>query len=171
MKTRHNFTKWIDSAKAEKGIEVGCRDGIFSRYLLENSYLKHLFMLDPFCQNKELWWPEDAERHAQEVVGEYKDRAILIKGFSPKAAELFEDESLDFVFIDALHDLDSVRLDLRAWFPKVRSGGLFTGHDYNTKKWPGVVQAVNEFCASRNLQLNITTELDNEQELSWYIYK
>ena len=60
-----------------------------------------------------------------------------------KAASLFEDSSLDGVFIDADHTYEAVKKDIQNWLPKVRKGGILAGHDY-IHTWPGVVQAVNE---------------------------
>jgi predicted O-methyltransferase YrrM len=59
------------------------------------------------------------------------------------AATMYEDESLDFVFIDASHDYISVKNDIIAWLPKVKKGGVLSGDDY-LHKHGGVVQAVNE---------------------------
>jgi predicted O-methyltransferase YrrM len=59
------------------------------------------------------------------------------------AASLYNDESLDFVFIDASHDYESVKKDIFAWLPKVKKGGVLSGDDY-LQKHGGVVQAVNE---------------------------
>jgi len=42
---------------------------------------------------------------------------------------LFEDQSVDAVFIDAGHDEASVKVDWNAWAPKVKFGGLLCGHD------------------------------------------
>lgn len=67
-----------------------------------------------------------------------------IKSISWEASRLYKDESLDFVFIDAAHDYDSVRKDISAWFPKVKTGGTIAGHDYKTSKH-GVKRAVDEF--------------------------
>lgn len=61
---------------------------------------------------------------------------------SVEAARLYADGSLDFCFIDAAHDYESVRDDLAAWEPKVKPGGVLAGHDWN--QWPGVNQAVTE---------------------------
>ena len=60
-----------------------------------------------------------------------------------EAAQLFEDGSLDAVFIDADHTYDAVKKDIANWMPKIRKGGILAGHDY-IHTWPGVIQAVNE---------------------------
>jgi hypothetical protein len=61
-------------------------------------------------------------------------------------------ESLDFAFIDGNHRYEHVRADLHAWWPKIRAGGLLSGHDYGvcrdaTGQW-GVRCAVDEFSAN-----------------------
>ena len=63
---------------------------------------------------------------------------------SDEAVLAFEDESLDFVFLDASHRYEHILRDLALWYPKVKPGGVFAGHDYQPA-WPGVVRAVNEF--------------------------
>ncbi len=55
-----------------------------------------------------------------------------VKSISWEAAKLYEDNSLDFVFIDAAHDYESVKKDVTAWLPKVKIGGIIAGHDYIT---------------------------------------
>ena len=46
------------------------------------------------------------------------------------------------VFIDADHNLESVKADIAAWGPLVKKGGILCGHDY-TPAWPGVIEAVD----------------------------
>ena len=56
-------------------------------------------------------------------------------------AARYPDASLDFVFLDADHGYqDTVEL-LRAFLPKMKTGGVLAGHDFGL---PGVAQAVDE---------------------------
>ena len=68
------------------------------------------------------------------------------------AAEQFEDNSLDFVHIDASHDYENVLEDIRAWYPKIKPGGFLTGDDY-VINWGGVIRAVNEYFTNKSVLL------------------
>ena len=69
------------------------------------------------------------------------DNIKKIKNSSKNASELFEDECLDMVYIDADHNYSSVKSDIEYWFPKVKTGGFLAGHDF----WlDGVKRAVHE---------------------------
>lgn len=52
---------------------------------------------------------------------------------SMEAVELYEDESLDFVFIDGNHEYEYVNEDIQKWLPKIKSGGVLAGHDYSSE--------------------------------------
>lgn len=62
-----------------------------------------------------------------------KEVITPVRMLSVKAAELYKDNSLDFVFIDASHDYKSVLADITAWYPKVKHGGVIAGHDIDRK--------------------------------------
>ena len=64
----------------------------------------------------------------------------LLEMPSHDAAELFADESVDMVFIDAGHLYEEVLDDLRCWYPKV--SGVICGHDYS---YTSVRKALTEF--------------------------
>jgi predicted O-methyltransferase YrrM len=66
-----------------------------------------------------------------------------IQASSLEAVKRYKDSSLDFVFLDASHTYEDVKADIQAWKPKVKRGGYFGGHDYQTH-FPGVIKAVNE---------------------------
>ena len=86
------------------------------------------------------WLFEEATENLKPV----KDVVNIIKGHSLDVVNNYEDDSLDFIFIDGSHEYEDVIKDLIAWYPKVKSGGMFCGHDYDIA-WPGVKQAVDEF--------------------------
>lgn len=54
-------------------------------------------------------------------------------------------EPIDFLYVDADHSHAGVWCDLVAWVPKVVSGGLIVGDDYEHPRYPGVRQAFDEF--------------------------
>lgn len=65
---------------------------------------------------------------------------------SVKAASMFPNRYFDMVFIDANHDYEAVKIDILTWMPKIRSGGIISGHDYlkGRSDLQGVTKAVNE---------------------------
>ncbi len=67
----------------------------------------------------------------------------IIKGHSIEVSDRYENESIDFCFIDGSHEYEDVKKDILAYLPKVKSGGILAGHDYD-KIWDGVIRAVNE---------------------------
>lgn len=73
----------------------------------------------------------------------------VIIGQSTEAADWFLDASIDFVFIDAAHDYESVTNDINAWLPKIKPGGIIAGHDYEPYYERGVVAAVDDFFGDR----------------------
>ena len=74
---------------------------------------------------------------------------------SEQAAELFEDGTFDFVFLDADHGYEGVRRDLQSWFPKVKRRGVLGGHDYLNADFPGVRRAADEFFMEQELPLQV----------------
>jgi len=61
---------------------------------------------------------------------------------SIEASKLYDDESLDFVFIDANHSPEHIEADTNNWYPKVKKGGVFAGHDYD---YPHIGERIRSF--------------------------
>ena len=81
------------------------------------------------------------------------------------AAREFADESLDWIYLDATHTYTEAKRDLDAWYPKVKLGGLVSGHDYQFQHQEigdgyvfGVRDAVDEFAARRHTRVYSTSE-------------
>lgn len=190
----------LNEIDAKVGVEVGVFKGQFSKIVLDQWQGK-LYMIDP-------WRPlgdeyEDASNHknhadayerTMENIREYEDRAIMIRSLAEDVVHIFPDNSLDFIYIDANHAYEYVKQDIELWYPKLKKGGLFAGHDYldldyydkeshfaeNGKDkhiyWQpsmeygglfGVNPAVDEFCNQHGYTLNVTSEWIG----SWYIIK
>jgi len=66
----------------------------------------------------------------------------VCSGDALKAAQLYEDNSLDLVYLDDDHSLQHVYEECMAWWPKVKKGGRLAGHDWN---WPSVQDGVNNW--------------------------
>jgi predicted O-methyltransferase YrrM len=47
---------------------------------------------------------------------------------STAAAQIFQDKSLDFIFIDGDHSYSSLKQDILVWLPKLKEGGTICGH-------------------------------------------
>ena len=142
------------------GCEVGVWKGNLSHYLLSAFENLTLYMVDSYLPSKTIRGTYkhqhimfDAMEHALSVTLPYETRRILITGMSMQVVHLVPDRSLDFVYIDAGHNYKDTRNDINAWYPKVRSGGLVSGHDYN-RKHEGVKKAVNEFIEKHRYALS-----------------
>ncbi|QDU11420.1 class I SAM-dependent methyltransferase [Gimesia aquarii] len=68
-------------------------------------------------------------------------RVKLIPGDSRYAVNLFDNASLDFVFVDACHESQAVLCDIGVWMQKIKPGGIIAGDDYD---WDSVKVAVHE---------------------------
>ena len=78
----------------------------------------------------------------------------LIKKWSLEALDDFENESLDFVFIDGNHDFEHVVADTAGWARKVRKGGIVSGHDFFDRDHGlayGVRYAIPAWCTANRI--------------------
>src|SRR5262245_36532489 len=57
----------------------------------------------------------------------FDELITLIISDSVNASKLFADASVDWVHLDASHGYISVCADIRAWLPKIKSGGWLSG--------------------------------------------
>lgn len=73
-----------------------------------------------------------------------KEFIIPLVGDSKILYDKFEKESIDFLFIDGDHRYEGIKKDLQLWFPKIKKGGIISGHDYDEPSC-GVRKAVDEF--------------------------
>jgi predicted O-methyltransferase YrrM len=85
------------------------------------------------------------------------DYMNVLKMHSVDAARMYDDWSLDFVFLDGDHTEHGVATDIEEWWPKIKEGGVLGGHDWDMKS---VRDAVEKHFTPKTNDLNC-----------WYVIK
>ena len=122
------------------GAEIGVYKGEYTELLCQAG-LK-MYGVDPWLSYPSFVHPKGQGR-MEELYQEAKIRlapydCTIIRKSSMGALADFEDESLDFVYIDSNHQFRFIAEDLFEWSKKVRDGGVVSGHDYHPirgSKW------------------------------------
>jgi len=139
------------------GIEIGIYAGAYAVVYLEELDIKKVFLIDPYLARGKM----EGVAHSQ--LKDHENKIEWAKAKSIDAVNKFDNESLDFVYIDGDHQYETVLQDISLYYPKVKKGGLVSGHDYG-RRWPGVPKAVNEFCGRNRFKLNT-------EDIDWWIWK
>lgn len=133
---RAEFGVWLNQQGLTKvGVEIGTHRGEFADLLLKKWLGKTLVAVDHWQPG---YNPQDPASNgnrekdfeeARRIATTHRPRMSLIRATSAEATNNFEDDSLDFVYIDADHSYDSVISDLSLWWLKIKPGGVLAGHD------------------------------------------
>ena len=126
---RNDLPKFFYNRGYRVGVEVGIGKGEFGIELCKAG-LK-VYGIDPYVPYFD--YRESRDYRSQEGDARKNLKGYdytIIKKFSRDALEDFEDESLDFVYIDGNHSLPYVTEDIFGWHRKVKVGGVISGHDY-----------------------------------------
>lgn len=110
---------------------------IYAIDTFEGTSYEPSLMMDPDVASGSLY-----EKYLENIapVSEY---ILTIRKSSHLAYKYFSDECIDVLFIDGDHCYDAVKKDIELWYPKVKPGGIISGHDFGDHA-PGVKQAVKE---------------------------
>jgi predicted O-methyltransferase YrrM len=178
-----NFYEFIAEQNFKTFVEVGVFLGLSISFLAQKVKSKDgvkIYGVDLF----ETWAGQEeieslydtkdlSDEERLKKLGEYKYNFVvnrlnevrcnhfveIIKSDSCAATSLFENESLDFVFIDGNHRYDYVKKDIEAWLPKIKKGGIISGHDYQAA---GVSTAVGETFGD-------SAKVFKESRSCWYV--
>jgi Methyltransferase domain len=144
-----------ENAKDHKKIvEAGCYYGRSTRALCDNA-AGIVYAVDPWSGN----YGVNASRDGTPFAYSFKQPMVIFNQFiinlydhvisnkciiQPMEFSKFNPvEPVDMVFIDAIHDYDNVKQDIKHALGMLGEGGLLCGHDYS-ESWPGVIKAVDE---------------------------
>lgn len=153
----------IDIIKKELGIglvgaEIGVNKGHNAAYICTIIQPKILYCIDP--------WNNFFDSASGEIIGEAQyimakellqpfSCCKIIRDTSFNAVKAFDNENLDFVYIDGDHSYWEVLSDIARWYPIVKKGGILAGHDFQQVK-----DAVTEFCARTKISQLYTQDED-----------
>lgn len=201
MKNRLELINLFQSKNnLKRGIEIGTYEGEYASEILK-VWTGDLYLVDIWRKVKDTEYSDSCNREDYinvmhsccKYIEGHEDRCHMIRTSSENAAKLFADESLDFIYLDANHRYESVKADIKTWFPKLRKNGVFAGHDFLKMDWYGdknfaedginkhiffangnyaglfgVNPAVKEFCFDNNYKFFVTEE---EWFGTWFLIK
>lgn len=152
---------------ADSIAEVGVAQGAFSEKIFNLSHPKKLYLIDYWKENRrghgvtaftKSSEDSDFDKVKNRFSTEIKSGSVeLIREWSWNGLEQLEDESLDWVYLDAGHDFESVCKDLEVSLRKIKKNGVIAGHDY--VRWGrfgyrcGVIEAVTKFCIENDFKI------------------
>lgn len=191
MNRREFIADLVSRLAVRRIAEVGTRACELAEYMSQLPGVEVVYAIDDWSY----WSEEEREQHrgaALKRVAASKSKIRLIEKSSCRAANDFEDFSIDLVYVDADHEYEPVVADLLAWWPKTRV--VMAGHDWMlwspmSTRVVGVVPAVEEFAerAGRKIRIDgratslgermrvayfASLEVKCEDEIpSWYIIK
>jgi hypothetical protein len=132
--TREELASLFAELNFKIGAEIGVEQGLYSEILCKANPKLELYCIDSwqvyegykdFTIQTTL---DKAEADTRKRLAPYN--CHIIKDWSIEAVKKFEDNLLDFVYIDGNHDFQNVTNDIYEWSKKVRKGGIISGHDY-----------------------------------------
>jgi hypothetical protein len=144
--------------------EVGTAYGEFSRVILKNLGPSVFHAIDTFniVAGREPWGLTILAEHKMTHEEYYAEKflslinskkLIMHKGLSWEVLATFEDNTFDYLYLDAGHDYKSVKKDIDALNAKMKPNSFIQFNDYTIYDFfagtqYGVIQAVNEFIMS-----------------------
>ena len=158
--SRVNFLKMIHSINIKQkkliGVEIGVNEGNYSEKIynfFSDKYDFEYTLIDPWEINEDFkgYEKEFLDSAYKKVLKKFgnKKNVNIMREPSNTACNKFEDESLDFVYVDGNHDYKFVKEDLDIWFKKLKTNGVLFGNDYARPF--GVHKAISEFSFENKL--------------------
>ncbi len=152
------------------GVELGVAEGGYSKRMMESGKFKKFFGVDMYADMHNT----EEYKTALKNVGLHTNYSLLRMRFD-EALDLFEDDSLDFLYVDGYAHTGQLGGEtIVQWYPKLKVGGVLSGDDYDKDRWPLVTEAVDYIAGQigADLYLTGTEESDGfSRYASWALVK
>lgn len=160
-------------------VEIGTHQGVFAAEFMKRFRGESIKLVDPYSgyegEHTQFYPCFDEQTNNREADFAIASKAMLecapgrhefLKMTSVDASRQFENNSVGLVYIDGTHDYQSVIQDVTVWWPKVKRGGILSGHDYEHVSHPRVCEAVDRFFYFR-----ADVQIIEEEMPSWWVIK
>lgn len=165
----------VDVLKHRKdlvGCELGVSFGFNLVYFLENlPNISKVYAIDPYQPYDDPPGGYVTEEVINQVkslfltnIDRYQSKVKFLNLPSDDAHFDIPNNTLDYIFIDGDHSYQAVKKDMSHYYSKVKTGGVFAGHDVHLSS---VRQAVEEFRTAKEIK----TELLYCDHNVWYWVK
>lgn len=131
---RRMIPSFLKSEGCEVGVEIGVQRASYTKRFADVG-LK-IYGVDPWLSYPD-YFVNDGYQDKQNILYQIAldnmakyPNCTLIRKTSMDALEDFEEESIDFVYIDGHHGFKYVTEDIFEWSKKVKRDGFIMGHDY-----------------------------------------
>lgn len=172
----HRDHLWKLLPKYASTVEVGVASGFFTRDILNWKLGQH-YAVDVWktLEQKgdasyEQSWHDDNYESTKKLTAPFGERCKIMRGMSIDISTKFEDGSIDFIHFDGDHSYTGVIADLYAWYPKIKCGGIVSGHDFLMTHY-GVNRAVMEFAGLNNITEVFTMHEYKPEDAGFYFIK
>lgn len=152
------------------GVEIGvCLANTTEAFVKGIKNLKKLYAIDNYPIFVD-FGGEDLNEERQNLMKKaakkklipYKDKVEFLNVSSEEFVKTLKDESLDFVFIDGDHSFEAALKDFQNYYPKIKKGGIFAGHDIQLES---IRNALTYFLKEKSNSVNSVSNS------AWYIIK
>lgn len=127
------------------GCEIGVDKADNARTILENLDLQRLYLVEPF--GEPLGYDKKTVGIAKEKMKKFQGKTKIV-WLMKKSEDVTDEEiphgALDFVYIDGDHHYPVVTADIKRYWPRVKKGGLFAGHDCYIDKYDMINGKITE---------------------------
>lgn len=157
--------------------ELGVAEANHANDLLNNG-IELLYAVDVWLHipnttgdgNSPSSWHDGNLIQAKEKLCKHGDKVKILRGYTSEMTWMVPDNCCGLVYIDAAHDLENVRADIKNYWPKLVSGGIMAFHDFVDIPSYGVKQAVYEWAGEHDLAVYFISE-DKAEDGGAYFFK
>lgn len=157
---RFQLAELLKEFNFKRAVEIGVAAGDYSKALCEANPDMEVFGIDPYVPYR--GYRDYARQSTFEKLQTNAESLLkdcpnyhFVKKFSMDALVDFDDDSLDFVYLDGNHQEPYISQDIEGWYKKLKPAGILAGHDYfKSKHHPQiqVLDAINKFTEENRIR-------------------